>query len=559
MALKCRVHPIPVTGTFKDLVDLWRTQEGSVCPILGVRGNWTSGDDLRLSIDRLNPSQGYIRVNLTVVHRGVNAAKWIQTARTVSCRSALAVRFNSSVTATHHANTNPVKELQQRGLVAAMTSPDIVDHVDAGPTAIYCGVDPTASSLHLGNLVTLLGLLHFHIKGHTTIGLVGGATGSIGDPSGKSTERQPMSAATLAHNVAGIDAQFQQFFKRGRAYAQSRGYAVEGHGGKVKVVNNKTWFSKLSALEFLGDIGRYARVGTMIARDSVKSRLESPQGISFTEFSYQLLQAYDFWHLFHEDGCRIQLGGSDQWGNITAGIDLIHKKKKMTEEQVIINSNNAADEKTVGAYGLTIPLLTTSTGEKFGKSAGNAVWLDEKMTSLFDFYQFFVKTADADVGRYLHYFTLLTSDQIKDVMTQHNAEPEKRIAQHALAKETTELVHGVEAVSKALLATHVLFGASLNNVRGKELIDAFEHDSRMVSLPRDQVAEMSLDRIAVESGLCSSKSEAKKLVKSGGFYINNIKATDTSCRIGDKDWIDGAVCVLRSGKSNYKIVRAASS
>ncbi|KAF9145613.1 tyrosyl-tRNA synthetase [Mortierella sp. GBA39] len=478
-----------------------------------------------------------------------------QATRTASCRSTFAVRFNSSVTPRHVNNTNPVQELQKRGLVAAMTSPDLVDHVDAGSTAIYCGVDPTASSLHLGNLVTLLGLLHFHIKGHTTIGLVGGATGSIGDPSGKSTERQPMSAATLAHNVAGIDAQFQQFFKRGRAYAQKRGYEIEGHGGKVKVVNNKTWFGKLSALDFLGDVGRYARVGTMIARDSVKSRLESPQGISFTEFSYQLLQAYDFWHLYHNDGCRIQLGGSDQWGNITAGIDLIHKKKITNEEQVIINSG--ADEKAMTAYGLTIPLLTTSTGEKFGKSAGNAVWLDEKMTSLFDFYQFFVKTADADVGRYLNYFTLLTSEQIQDVMTQHNAEPEKRVAQHALAKETTELVHGVEAVSKALLATHVLFGASLENVKGKELIDAFEHDSRMVSLSRDQVAEMSLDRIAVESGLCSSKSEAKKLVKSGGFYINNVKVSDAAYRIGHKDWIDGAVCVLRSGKSNYKLVRAA--
>ncbi|KAG0309122.1 tyrosyl-tRNA synthetase, partial [Dissophora globulifera] len=333
-------------------------------------------------------------------------------------RQQLAVfsRFSSSsVSATAaHAHRNPVLELQQRGLVAAMTSPELVDHVDAGPTAIYCGVDPTASSLHLGNLVTLLGLLHFHIKGHTTIGLVGGATGSIGDPSGKSTERQPMSAATLAKNVAGIDAQFQQFFQRGRAYAENRGYSVQGAGGLVKVVNNKTWFGKLSALEFLGDIGRYARVGTMIARDSVKSRLESPQGISFTEFSYQLLQAYDFWHLYHEDRCRIQLGGSDQWGNITAGIDLIHKKKKTTDEQVVIDSHNESEsEKSPGAYGLTIPLLTTATGEKFGKSAGNAVWLDEKMTSLFDFYQFFVKTADADVGRYLHYFTLLSADEIK--------------------------------------------------------------------------------------------------------------------------------------------------
>ncbi|KAI9238082.1 MAG: putative tyrosine-tRNA ligase [Podila humilis] len=470
----------------------------------------------------------------------------------------MVARFSSSSLAnSNHTNTNPVLELQQRGLVAAMTSPDLVDHVGAGPTAIYCGVDPTASSLHLGNLVTLLGLLHFHIKGHTTIGLVGGATGSIGDPSGKSTERLPMSAATLAENVAGIDAQFQRFFHRGRAYAERRGYTVQGTGGKVKVVNNKTWFGKLSALDFLGDIGRYARVGTMIARDSVKSRLESPQGISFTEFSYQLLQAYDFWHLFHEDGCRIQLGGSDQWGNITAGIDLIHKKRKTTDEQVMIPLDDASAEnnKPLHAYGLTIPLLTTATGEKFGKSAGNAVWLDERMTSLFDFYQFFVKTADADVGRYLHYFTLLTSDEIKTVMDQHNAEPEKRIAQHALAKETTELVHGAAAVPKALLATKVLFGSALDAIRGQELIEAFEYDSRMVTLERASAAEMSVDRLALESGLCSSKSEAKKLVKSGGFYINNVKMTDPTYRVQDKDWIDGSVCVLRSGKSNYKLVR----
>ncbi|KAF8927668.1 tyrosyl-tRNA synthetase [Dissophora ornata] len=389
------------------------------------------------------------------------------------------------------------------------TSPDLEYHVESGPTAIYCGVDPTASSLHLGNLVTLLGLLHFHIKGHTTIGLVGGATGSIGDPSGKSTERVPMSAATLANNVASIDHQFHRFFQRGRAYAENRGYFIKGKEGKVKVVNNKDWFGKMSALELLGDVGRYAR-----------------------------------------------LGGSDQWGNITAGIDLIHKKKKTTDEQVIIDSSG---EKSLSAFGLTIPLLTTSTGEKFGKSAGNAVWLDETMTSLFDFYQFFVKTPDADVGRYLQYFTLLSPDEIQTVMKQHNAEPEKRIAQQTLAKETTELVHGAEAVPKALLATHVLFGSSLDKIKGQELIEAFEHDSRMVLLAKLQVAEMSMDNLALKSGICSSKSEAKKLVKSGGFYINNTKVTDTAYRIAEKDWIDGAVCVLRSGKSNYKLIRASSN
>ncbi|KAG0336560.1 tyrosyl-tRNA synthetase, partial [Podila humilis] len=239
-------------------------------------------------------------------------------------------------------------------------------------------------------------------------------------------------------------------------------------------------------------------------------------------------------------------------------IDLIHKKRKTTEEQVLILSDekkqneNKIASSSLNAYGLTIPLLTTATGEKFGKSAGNAVWLDETMTSLFDFYQ----TADADVGRYLHYFTLLTSDEINTVMEQHNSEPEKRIAQHALAKETTELVHGVDAVPKALLATKVLFGSSLDAIRGQELIATFENDSRMVSLAQATVANMTVDRLAQESGLCASKSEAKKLIKSGGFYINNVKVSDPGYRLQDKDWIDGSVCVLRSGKSNYKLLRS---
>ncbi|KAG0254775.1 tyrosyl-tRNA synthetase [Actinomortierella ambigua] len=384
---------------------------------------------------------------------------------------------------------------------------------------------------------------------------VGGATGSIGDPSGKSTERKPMSAETLAKNVEGINAQFHRFFERGRAYAERRGVTVKEGGGKVKVVNNKTWFGPMSALEFLGEVGRFARVGTMLARDSVKSRLESPQGISFTEFSYQLLQAYDFWHLYHTEGCRIQIGGSDQWGNITAGIDMIHKKRKTDQEQVVIDSTD--DNRPAQAFGLTIPLLTTSTGEKFGKSAGNAVWLDERMTSLFDFYQFFVKTTDADVGRYLHYFTLLSPGDIQEVMRQHQLEPEKRIAQHTLAKETTELVHGVEAVDKALLATQVLFGSSLGDVTGEQLVGAFEHDHmRLIPVLKKQIAEESLERVAMTAKLCSSKSEAKKLLKSGGFYINNIRVTDPNYKITDKDWIDGYVCVLRAGKSSYKILRA---
>ncbi|RUP49362.1 putative tyrosine-tRNA ligase [Jimgerdemannia flammicorona] len=456
---------------------------------------------------------------------------------------------------THNAtdSNNPVTALESRGLVTSLSSPAVVEHAQS-PTTIYCGVDPTAPSLHLGNFITLMGLLHFHVRGHQAIALIGGATGSIGDPSGRKTERVPLSVDTLEFNIRGIRTQLERFFARGTEYAASRGVSWAAVAD-LKVVNNADWMRDMSALEFLSDVGRFARVGTMLARESVKSRMDSAHGISFTEFSYQLLQAYDFWHLYHVHGCRIQLGGSDQWGNITAGIDMIHRKRP--NSPLILEEEGNGDVRAEGnpAFGITIPLLTTSTGEKFGKSAGNAVWLDERLTSVYEFYQFFMKTTDADVGKYLLMFTLLPIPEIEEIVHEHMKNPDRHLAQHKLADEATELVHGPTGLRHARVATDVLFGGSLQDVSGRDLAAAFEHDSsRLVRLAKDQVVGQGLDAVAVLAGATKSKSEAQKLVKSGGLYLNNQRVLDMRQKIGEQDLLDGMVCVFRTGKSSYRLV-----
>ncbi|ORX53532.1 tyrosine-tRNA ligase [Hesseltinella vesiculosa] len=436
---------------------------------------------------------------------------------------------------------NVINDLTQRNLIANTTSPDLVDHVN-NPTAIYCGVDPTARSLHLGNLLTLMGLLHFHIRGHQTIALVGGATGSIGDPSGRKSERVPLGRQVLDENVAGIDSQIRRFFEKGSLYAERRGYMGAQGTKSPKVLNNYTWFHSMSALDFLGDVGRYARVNSMLAKESVQSRMETTQGISFTEFSYQLLQAYDFYYLHQHHSCRIQLGGSDQWGNITAGLDMIRRRSPV-------------DEESPSAYGITIPLLLTSSGEKFGKSAGNAVWLDETMTSIYDFYQFFIKTLDTDIEKYLKMFTLLPGHQLDALIQEHKKQPEQRLAQHTLAAEMTELVHGQAAVRQAQVATQVLFGDDLAQVSGHDIVDAFKQDGhRYTTLRRDQVIGKGIDQVAVDVKATKSKSEAQKRIKAGGLYLNNERVSDPRQILGDGNLIDDVVCLLRVGKSSYHIV-----
>ncbi|CAB4416688.1 unnamed protein product [Rhizophagus irregularis] len=412
--------------------------------------------------------------------------------------------------------------------------------------------DPTAPSLHLGNLLTLIGLLHFNVRGHRTIALIGGATGSIGDPSGRNTERQPLSFSMIEKNANAIDNQIRKIFINGKKYALRRGFKIRDELDVI-ILNNLKWFQKMSALELLNDIGRYARVGTMMARDSVKLRMENTGGISFTEFSYQLLQAYDFWHLHHYHQCQIQLGGSDQWGNITAGIDLIHKKKT---DSIKTTTESLETTENTNAFGITIPLLLTSTGEKFGKSAGNAIWLDDKMTSPYEFYQYFMKLADADVEKYLRMFTILSMEEIDQIVKTHMKSPEERKGQEKLASEITEFVHGVAGLQKAQLATRVLFGDSLENIRGHDLIEAFLHDSqRLTPIHRNEIVNRTIDRVAVAAGACKSRNEANKLIKVGGLYLNNQRVIEPHHKVIEGDLLDGAVCVIRTGKSNYHLIQ----
>ncbi|KAJ1733310.1 tyrosyl-tRNA synthetase [Coemansia biformis] len=458
---------------------------------------------------------------------------------------------------------NVIETLRSRHFVQAVTSEEIAARTQS-PVAVYCGVDPTAASLHLGNMVTLMGLLHFHLAGHQAIPLVGSATGLIGDPSGRSTERVALDQSELARNVAGIEAQLKRFFSRGTAYAARRIPDLDADALRpVRVLHNADWYRGTGVLDFLGSVGRHARVGTMLARDSVRSRLQSPQGISFTEFTYQLLQAYDYWHLYHHHGCRVQLGGSDQWGNIVAGTDLIHRMTCATDQDPApAPSGGAVDP----AFGLTIPLLTTASGEKFGKSAGNAVWLDETKTSPFDVYQFLVKTADSDVERLLGMLTLLPLPRIRQVMEEHSRAPDRFAAQRLLAAEVTELIHGEAGLQQALCATEVLFGGragyGLRQFSSQDFCSAFAHDGRMVAVARSAVAGKNISDIAVLVGACGSKSEAARLVRSGGLYWNNAPVLDSKwvpSDSGDSFVGNGTIGVIRTGKTNYRLLRLLES
>ncbi|KAL7336507.1 hypothetical protein BJY59DRAFT_706903 [Rhodotorula toruloides] len=332
-----------------------------------------------------------------------------------SCTRSRATARSSSASARR---ANVIRELEERGMLAELTSRAARTHVES-PTTVYLGVDPSARSLHVGNLLALIGLLHFRLHGHTAVALIGGATGAIGDPSGRSTERNALSPEVLASNVESITKQFTTFLERGVTFAQSRTRrrdaeeAARGDGGSVKVVNNLDWTGSMTLIDFLSSVGKMARVSTMLSRESVKSRLESSSGISFTEFSYQLLQAYDFLRLHRDLGCTMQLGGSDQLGNIVSGIDLIRRSN------FIESGEGEGEAKEDPAFGLTFPLLTTAAGEKFGKSAGNAIWLDPAMTSPFEVYQFFLRTTDEEVEKYLKIFTFIRVVEIEGIMQDH--------------------------------------------------------------------------------------------------------------------------------------------
>ncbi|KAG2362308.1 hypothetical protein BDR07DRAFT_1451242 [Suillus spraguei] len=440
-----------------------------------------------------------------------------------------------------HSSRDLLSELSARQLIADVTRPDdFAKHLQKART-IYAGVDPTAKSLHAGHLIPLLCLFHFHIRGHNTLALIGGATGLVGDPSGRAMERSLSEKAQIESNTIELTDSIKQFFSRATEYALDKAPSLTTLP-QLQVVNNLDWLKELNLLDFLRSTGIHFRVNHMLARDSVKLRMNAHNGITFTEFTYQLLQGYDFYELFRTRGCTIQVGGSDQWGNILSGIDLINKV-----ERDHVGHNE-------GCFALTTPLLTTSQGEKFGKSAGNAVWLDEKLTSYLDFYQFFLRTADADVEKYLKMFTLLPIEEIDAIVREHEIQPERRLAQKLLAKEVTLMIHRKEGLEAARVATNILFGTDYSTLHAKDIVKSLANDPRLVLCTEDELLGITLPNIAAKFGLTSSKSTARQLALGNGLYLNNVPQPDVHFKLERSHLIDGQVAILRAGKDTHLIL-----
>lgn len=417
-------------------------------------------------------------------------------------------------------------ELQARGLVEQMTNEErLRERLRSGGLTAYVGVDPTADSIHVGHLLPILTLARMQACGHRPIILIGGATGMIGDPSGKSAERNLLTIEEVRANADALKAQISRFV------------SFEGDNAAL-MTNNYDWIGPLTYIEWLRDVGKHFSINYMIAKESVRRRLEDrDQGISYTEFSYMLLQAYDFYELHERHGCQLQVGGSDQWGNITAGIELIRRK--------------SGGE----ALGLTFPLVTTASGEKFGKSAGNAVWLDPARTSFYDFYQYFVRTDDRDVRRYLCYFTFRSVEEIDALMAEHEKEPHRRQAQQILAEDLTRLVHGEAGLERAKKATEILFGREIEGLDDDELSSIFA-DVPAADLSREQlVAGYPIVELLADSGICSSKGDARRALKQGGVYINNVRAEGEEQIVDTASLASQTIIVLRRGKKNYRLAR----
>ena len=419
--------------------------------------------------------------------------------------------------------TNIIEVLRERGLLEDMTSPELSERVES-PCVVYAGFDPTAESLQVGNLVTIMMLAHFQRCGHRVIALVGGATGSIGDPSGKSAERPLLSHEQIETNAAGIRENLARFLD------------FDHPEIPAKIVNNLDWMKDYSFIDFLRDVGKHFRMGTMLGKESVRSRLDSDEGMSFCEFSYQLLQGYDFLHLFDKESCNIQIGGSDQWGNIIAGTDLIHK---LRGEQ---------------GFGITSPLITDRNGQKLGKSEGRAVFLSAAKTSCYEFYQYFMNIDDADVIGLLKVFTFLSLEEIGSIETEMAAEPHKRLAQKTLAEHLTRHVHGDEGLESALKASQVLFGGSLEGCDAAELMQIFS-DVPSAELEKASVLDQPVLDVAVAAGVCKSKGEGRRLIDNGGLYLNNVRVEDLARSVGSEDLVDASVLILRSGKKKYTLVK----
>lgn len=419
---------------------------------------------------------------------------------------------------------NVVEILEERGLLESLTSEHLrqaCSDPSLPPLKVYCGFDPTAESLHLGNLLGIIVLSWFQRCGHRPVALIGGATARIGDPSGKSLERPELDLDTLSLNTSGVSNNITRIL------------------GGISILNNYEWWKEVRLLEFLKDVGRYARVGSMIAKESVKKRLESEQGMSYTEFTYQLLQGYDFLYLFQNEGINVQIGGSDQWGNITAGTELIRK---------ILHADAAA-------YGLTFPLMLKSDGTKFGKSEDGAVWLSPSMLSPYKFYQYLFSVPDADVVRFLKILTFMDMDEIKQLENEMKGPGYlPNTAQRRLAEEVTRFVHGQDGLDEALKATEALRPGADTKLDWKT-IQAISEDVPSCSFPYNQVLDLSLVDLSVSSGLLDSKSSARRLLKQGGLYLNNSRVDNENKRVEPQDIVDGKLLLLSAGKKNKVLVQ----
>ncbi|CEF18519.1 tyrosine--tRNA ligase [Staphylococcus xylosus] len=412
-----------------------------------------------------------------------------------------------------------LEDLKWRGLVYQQTDESGIEEIlNKEQVTLYCGADPTADSLHIGHLLPFLTLRRFQEHGHRPLVLIGGGTGMIGDPSGKSEERKLQTEDQVEVNVQGISNQMHKIFE----FGTEKG---------AKLVNNKDWLGQISLIDFLRDYGKHVGVNYMLAKDSIQTRLE--HGISFTEFTYTILQAIDFGHLNKTFNCKIQVGGSDQWGNITSGIELMRRMYGQTE-----------------AYGLTIPLVVKSDGKKFGKTEGGAVWLDASKTSPYEFYQFWINTTDDDVIKFLKYFTFLEKEEIEALEKSLNEAPHLREAQKALAENVTRFIHGQAALDDAIRISKALFAGDLQSLSAMELKEGFK-DVPQVELNHETT---NIVEAIVESGISSSKRQAREDVNNGAIYINGVRQQDVNYELTNEDKIEDEFTIIRRGKKKYFMV-----
>ena len=421
-------------------------------------------------------------------------------------------------------------DLEKRGLIHQQTDEDLFTRLNASPTSVYCGFDPTAPSLHVGNLLMLCTLRRFQLAGHRPIAVAGGATGMIGDPGGRSEERNLLSQEQLAENLAGISVQLGKFLD-----------FTEGAGpAKALQVNNADWLGPVSMLEFLRDVGKHFTVNEMVAKDSVKSRFERPDhGISYTEFSYMLLQAADFFHLFQTYDCTVQIGGSDQWGNLTAGTSLIRR----------VTGKHAA--------AVTMPLVTKADGTKFGKSVGGAVWLDRNLTSPYQMYQFFMQAEDAKVVDYLKYFTFLEMDEIDALEQVTTDRPQERAAQRALADAVVSMVHSRGDADAAAAASAALFSGTVASLDAVTLATVASEVPGCTVSTHALHESLSLIDVLIQTELAASKGEARRSIEQGGISVNDLKVEGIEATVSTADLLHERFIVLRKGRRQYAMVRVA--